>query len=958
MDLKHLIIFSGILVLIACTPKSATVVEQPTTSIPSQEINVKKSNITEGLFLDPDVRRGTLANGLKYYIQHNNKPENRAELRLAVNVGSTQEDEDQLGIAHFVEHMAFNGTENFEKSELVDYLESVGSRFGPDLNAYTSFDETVYMLQVRTDDQDQFTTGIQVLEDWAGGITFDPEEIDKERGVVISEWRTRLSANQRMQQKYFPVIFKNSRYAERLPIGKPEIIETISPERVKQFYTDWYRPDQMALMVVGNVDVDSLEIAIQERFGKLSNPNTPRVREEYEVPIHEGTLVSICTDKEATTSSIQLMYRHPYKKIKEQKDIRDYIVWGIYNGMLNNRLRELTQEADPPFLFAYSGFGGGLGNVSNYTSYAAVEDKGVVRGLQAIIQENERALRFGFNDTELQRVKIEIMRSAERSVKEKDKRESRSLVSGLLGHFTGQYPVLSPDQNLEMYQEYIPGIEIEEINQLAKQWIQNDGRIVVITGPDKEGVVMPDENEVLSILEDIKSVELEPYEDEVIDEPLLSTELVPVEFASEKYHEEIDAHQFTLPNGINIYLKQTDFKNDEIVMSGISDGGHSQYDEKKYKQARYASSITDQSGLKNMELTQLEKLLTGKIVSLSPYISSRSEGFRGYASPDDLEVLFQLMYLYFTESRHDEKALQSFVTKQKSFLKNLEANPNAYFNKEVTKIMYQDHPRVGYPTVEELEALDIDQIAEIYKDRFADASDFTFYFVGNFEMNVMKNYLREYVGNLPTVEREDEWKDIGIDYAPGKIEKTFIKGQAPKTNVRLMWHGPFEWNAKNRYDFNSMIQVLRIKLRESMREDLGGVYGVSLRGSTSKEPKPEYSINLSFNCDPDKTEELINTALNDIMNAKDIGAEEKDMDKVKETQKQSRVKDMEQNRFWLNGMSNCVENEYPFSSMLLPSLEEKIEGLQAEDIKSAAKGYFNMNSMMKFILNPEPSEEN
>ena len=430
------------------------------------------------------------------------------------------------------------------------------------------------------------------------------------------------------------------------------------------------------------------------------------------------------------------------------------------------------------------------------------------------------------------------------------------------------------------------------------------------------------------------------------------------EIKEEKKHDEIDALQITLANGINIYLKQTDYKNDEVVMSATSDGGHSQYDIAKFKQARYASSIMDQSGLKKMELTQLEKLLTGKVVGVSPYIGSKSEGFSGYASPDDLEVLFQLIYLYFTSPRQDEKALKSFVTKQKSFLKNIDSNPNAFFNKEVTKIMYQNHPRVGYPTLEELDALDIDEIGKIYRDRFADASDFTFFFVGNFELTEMKNLLQTYIGNLPVVDREDHWKDIELEYAPGKIEKTFMKGQAPKTNVRLMWHGPFEWNSKNRYNFNSMIEVLRIKLRESMREDLGGVYGVSLRGSVSKEPTPKYSINLSFNCDPGKTDELIETAMKDIVNAKDAGAEEKDLTKIKETQKQSRIKSMEQNRFWLNGISNCVENEYPFSSLLMENLEKKMNGLTSDDIKGAAGQYFNMNQMMKFILDPEPIIEN
>ena len=952
----HLLLILFVSINFGCNPKTNIAESAPSTK--EEPAKVQAPVVHKGLLMDKEIRKGILDNGLSYFIRKNNKPENRAELRLAVKVGSTQEDDDQLGIAHFVEHMAFNGTENFEKSELVDYLESVGSRFGPDLNAYTSFDQTVYMLQVRTDDAEQLQNGLLVLEDWAGGIAFDDEEIDKERGVVVSEWRTRLSAGQRMQQKYLPVIFKDSRYADRLPIGKPEIIETITYDRVRDFYNDWYRPDQMAIMVVGNVDVDSMEQAIIERFGDLKNPNILRIREEYSIPLHEETLVSICTDPEATTSSIQLMYRHPYHEINKIEDIRQFITWSIYNSMLNNRLRELSQEAEPPFLFAYSGFGRGMGKVSNYTSYAVVEDKGVNLGLRTILEENERALKHGFWESELERVKIEIMRSADRQVKEKDKRESSRLVNEILSYFVSDAPIISPDENLKMIQEYLPTIQLEELNALAQKWIRDKGRIIVITGPEKEGVIMPTESEVLSILDDVKNANIQPYEDDVIDAPLFDQELTMASIIEESHFDEIDADHIALENGVEVYLKKTDFKNDEVVMSAYSEGGHSQYDDGTYKQARYASSIIDQSGLKTLELTQLEKLLTGKVVGVGPYIGSRSEGFNGYASPDDLETLFQLIYLYFTQPRQDQKALESFVNKQKSFLKNLEANPNAYFNKEVTKIMYQNHPRTGYPEIEDLEALDIGKIGEIYRDRFADASDFTFYFVGNYEPGLMKEYIQKYLGNLPTQDREDSWKDVGIQYAPGVIEKTFIKGQAPRTNVRLMWHGPFEWKEDNRYNFNSMIEVLRIKLRESMREDKGGVYGVTLRGSVSKEPKPEYTINLSFNCDPDKTEELISTAMMDISTAQESGAEDKDLTKVKETQKQSRVKALEQNRYWLNGISNCIEKEYPFTTLLLEHTENKISGLTSEDIQSAANAYFNMNRMMKFILNPEPSEEN
>ncbi len=954
-------------ILITCTPKTANVV---TTGGPTEKSNEQPTLVTEtpaktedsekmgNLPFHPDVRTGQLENGLKYYLMKNNKPENRAELRLAVRAGSLQEDEDQLGIAHFVEHMAFNGSENFSKNELVDYLETVGTRFGPDLNAYTSFDETVYMLQVRTDDEEQLTKGMTVLQDWAGGLTFDPEEIDKERGVVVSEWRTGLSANQRMQQQYLPVMLKDSRYAERLPIGKPEIVEELGYDRIKQFYMDWYRPDLMAVSIVGNIDLDQMEKEIRSRFGKLKNPEVPRERVIYKVPIHDETLVSICSDKEATNSIIQLMYKHPEVEFKTEADLRQRITWGLYNTMLNNRLNELSQEANPPFIFAYSGFGGGFGHINNYTSFAMVPEGGIETGLQTLLRENERALRFGFTDSEMERAVIETTKSAERAVKEADKQESNRLISSLINHFLEEEPVLSPQQNLELVKKYLPTIQLEEINKLASTWIRDKSRVVIVTAPEKEGYRIPTENELLTIINDSKKEEITAYEDEVSTEPLFSKDLTPVMIKEEKNHDAINAKEIVLENGIRILYKKTDFKNDEIIMSARSDGGNTLYDLDKFNQARFASSIISQSGVGNFDEIQLGKLLTGKKVSVSPYIGGREEGFRGNASPEDLETLFQLIYLYFENPRRDEEALKSFVAKQKAFLENLDANPNFYFYDQVTKVKYGNHPRTKYPTVADMDALDLDQIMAIYEDRFQNAGDFIFYFVGNFDENVLKNYAREYLGNLPNTGRVEHWKDVGVKITEGKIRKNWNRGQAPKTNVQIFFHGPFEWSTNNRYVFNSTIDLLRIKLREALREDKGGVYGVGIQGSYAKEPRPEYTITITFNSDPDRTDELVKAVYATVNEVKENGGKEEDIVKVKELQKQTLIKSHEQNRYWLNGIRNCDENNLPFNSLLLEHLEELADLLSPQVIKSTVNQYFNEENSMEFVLNPEVTNEN
>lgn len=908
--------------------------------------------------IDPSVRMGQLPNGMRYYIQQNKKPENRAEIRLGINAGSMQEDEDQLGLAHFVEHMCFNGSANFDKNELVDYLESIGTKFGADLNAYTSFDETVYMLQVRTDDEEMLTKGLLVMEDWAGGVSFDSEEIDKERGVVISEWRSRLSPDQRMQQQYFPVMYKNSRYAERLPIGKPEIINNASYETVKRFYKDWYRPNLMAISVVGDFDMDWMETEIITRFSKLTNPENPRLRKEYEVPKHKETLVSICTDKEATFTTINLMYKHDNKKTKTQDDYRRVIVQNLYNRMLNARLGEIAQDADPPFTFAYSGYGGDVGNLATYTGYAMVPEGGAQRGLRVILEENKRALSHGFLATELERQKTEMLKFAEKSFKEKDKTDSRRLVMRYIYHYLDDNPIPSPQQTLEMYERFLPTIKIEEINSLAKNWITKENRVVVISGPEKEEAPLPTEDEVLAILNEIDSKKVEAWEDNVSDAPLLANIPKAGKIKSEQQLDAVNVTEILLENGVRIVLKPTDFKNDEILMTAYSPGGTSLYPDEDYPSASNASSIIDQSGIGEFDISQLTKKLTGKTLGVSPYIGELYEGFNGSSSPEDLETFFQLLHLYFTAPRKDEKAMQSFIAKQKAVYSNLMSNPQYWFFDQLSQIKFEKHPRRGFPSAESLDEISLDRVYDIYKERFADASDFTFVFVGNFETEKMKEYLTTYLGSLPALWRNETWKDVNANYAKGKIDKNFSKGKAPKSLIDITFHGDFEWEDNKRYDLNALIQVLRIKMRESMREDKGGVYGVRVSGGANKFPKPGYSINISFNSDPGNVEELINTALKDIAKAKEMGAEEKDLTKVKETQRQERIKNLQENRYWNNSLRSYYQNGFDPNEISLEHLEKLIEGLSSDDIKKAANLYFDENNMIKIVMNPEEEVTN
>ncbi len=916
-------------------------------------------NLNAPLPVDPAVRIGTLPNGMRYYIRENKKPENRVELRLVVHAGSLQEDANQLGVAHFVEHMAFNGTKNFPKQDLVNYLESTGTRFGADLNAYTSFEETVYMLQARTDSLELLERGLLILEDWARAVSFDPEEIDKERGVVISEWRSRLSPDQRMQQQYYPVLYQGSRYAERLPIGKPEIIEHVDYEDIKRFYREWYRPELMAIIAVGDFDARFIEMQLIQQFSAIPKREATEVRahQAYPVPRPNGTSFSIVTDKEAAFTNVQIVYKHPSEKAKTIGDYKTRLARSLYNRMLGARLFELQQQANPPFTFASSGFGDDIGDLATYSVSAFTAESKAVEGLRAVLLETRRAELHGFNSSELDRQKAEILKAAESAARESDKMQSASLAGRYAYHFLDENPILSPEQYLKLCNELLPLITLEDINPLPRQWLRSNSRVVIVTGPEKENVPMPTQDELMELLIEVEQATPLPYEDSVSDAPLLVTELKPLEIKSERHIESVDVWELELANGVTVVLKPTDFQNDQIQLNAFSPGGHSIYPDDDYMNAYSAAQIVDFSGLGAFSVTELQKKLAGKKVSISPYISERYEGFGGYASPDDLETMLQLIYLYFTQPRKDSTALQSIVTRQRSIVQNMMMNPYYYFNEERNKIKYDNHPRERMLSEADLDQLQIDKAYAAYRDRFADASDFTFVLVGNFDVSNIKPLIAIYLGNLPAIYRKESWRDVNADLVRGRIDTTIVRGQAPKALVELTFHGDFDYFAEgNRYHFYAMLDLLRIKLRESMREDKGGVYGVSVNGTPTLHPKQQYRVTLSFYCEPGQVDSLVETALNDIENVKQHGAEVENLQKIKETQKQTRIKAIKENSYWSGQLTARYQNGLPLDGMLLENYTKIVDSLKSENIQNAAQKYLSYDNFMRIVLLPEVQE--
>ena len=918
----------------------------------AQEIEIKTPDLDQSIPVNKDIRIGKLDNGFTYFIRKNAKPEQRVELRLIVKAGSILEDEDQLGVAHFVEHMAFNGSKNFEKNELVDYLQSVGVQFGADLNAYTSFDQTVYMLPIPTDDPEIVSKGLLVLEDWAGGVSFSDEEIEKERGVVIEEWRLGRGANQRMMQKWMPLALKDSRYAERLPIGTKESLETFDNDAVRRFYNDWYRPDLMAIVAVGDIDVDEMEEEIKSRFGKLKNPAKPRERVEYGVPDHDETFVVVATDPEASFTQIQLVYKHDKKEETTLNDYRSYIVRSVYNGMLGMRLRELTQAADPPFIFASSSYGGFIGPKDSYSSFAAVSETGIKRGLKTLIEENERVLQHGFTESELERYKLSMLNRYERSYNERDKTNSINYTFELINAFLENEPIPGIEFEYNFVKEILPGISVDEVNELAPKWIRDKSRIVIVTGPEKEGLVVPTEEELAVILRESDGKAVDPYAEEEIATSLITEEISAGKVVDTKEIAELEVTEWKLSNGITIVLKPTDFKNDQVLMTGFAMGGTSLYDVSELESASNSSAVVAEGGVGDFTPTDLSKYLSGKTVSAGLSIGTFAQSAYGNSTPKDLETMFELLYARFTNPRKDPKAFESYKNKNKMMFQNMMSNPSFYFQDQVQKIVFDNHPRLGgFPTPEKLDKIDYDRAFEIYQDRFSDASGFTFVFVGNFTLEGIKPLIEKYLGSLPSKNRNEYWEDPGYRRKKGVVDEVVYKGKDPKSQVNMMFTGDYKYTPKSAHVISSLGEALSIRLIEILREDISGVYGAGASGRALTFPYPAYLMSISFPCGPENVDKLVKAAEDEIRNFQENGIPDEVVQKVKEQQKRNREESLKENRYWLNS----IRSAYYFKRDLnnINKYDDLVESLTADDLHEAAKKYFDFKNYTKIVLMPE-----
>lgn len=912
--------------------------------------------LTDPLPMDPAVKVGKLDNGLTYYIRKNVKPEKKVELRLAVNAGSVLENENQLGLAHFMEHMGFNGSKNFPKNELVDFLQKSGVKFGADLNAYTGFDETVYILPIPTEDHEMVEKGFTVLEDWAFNNLFDKNEIEKERGVVLEESRLSKGSQERMSRQYFPKLFNGSKYAERLPIGKDQVLKTFKPETLTSFYKNWYRPNLIAVMVVGDIDPAEAEKMIRAHFGKFKNPATATPRPAI-IPIKQRVQpeAMVLTDEEATNTFVQIFnFVKPSEKMKTWADYRRNIIEGLVSSLINQRLSELTQKENPPFLFASTGYGQFLRGYSSFNSFAVLGQGTAQEAIDALLEETHRARQFGFLQSELDRAKASLLNGTEKALKEKDKSESGAIVSQYINNFLNATPIPGIENRYNFIKQDLPTITLKEINDVARKMPSTSNAFTLLQAPAAMKDRLPDNSSLLKALVAANNKPVKAYEEKAVAAVLLDKDPVAGKITAEVKNEKLGTTDLTLSNGVTISIKPTTLKNDEITMDAWRWGGYHKYELADKENASNAATVVQQMGVSDMSPTDLQKFMAGKTFSVSPYINADDEGIEGRSSVKDFENFLQLLHLYFTRPRKDESLFRSFISKQKGALEFVNKDPQNSYDDTVQKIAYGNNPWIdGIPKPSDYDKINLDRALAIYHEIYGNAQGMHFTFVGNIDPTQAKPLLEKYIGSLPAGPKENSYKDVGLRLVKGTTDIAIKRGKESQAMINLFFEGETEYNRDSRLQLAALLEVMNIKIIEKLREDMSGMYGGGMGGSIVKRPFEHFSIRATIPCGPENVDKLTDALLTIIRDAQEKGIDQKDLDKVKETWRKQYHVSLQNNNYWLSNLSNAFINGDNPENIL--DYEQKINAITVDDLQKAARKFLTLNNMVKSVMYPESS---
>jgi zinc protease len=917
--------------------------------------SVARYALNQQMPVDPEAVVGALPNGLRYYVRQNAKPAKRIELRLVVKAGSVLEDDDQKGLAHFVEHMEFEGTRNFPGNAINDFLGDLGLSIGADANAATSYDDTQYTLRIPTDAPATLDRALLILEDWANAATFDQASIDRQRGIVLSEWRMHLGAGERVGDQIRRAQLEGTRYADRPPIGDPAIIEKAPREALVRYYHDWYRPDLMAVIVVGDIDRDATVKLIRDHFSGLRNPSPERRRPTYDVTDRPGTRYAFVKDKETTSTVVQLSDLRPARNQGTVGGYRDIMLDQLFSAMLGSRLDELSQTANPPFLRAAAdrSLFPTIRTRDEALLQALVTNDGAAKGLEALVTELQRVARFGFTATELDRAKQAMMLGYERTVTESPDRESSSRADEYTRNFLEDEALPTIWQELAFHRLFLPKVTLADVNALNADWFPNSNRLVVVSAPDANGIVLPTQAQLEAAVRTATTKPLEAYVDSGAGQALIDSPPAKGSITKTVERAEAGITEWTLSNGATVVLKPTKLKENQILFRAFAPGGTSLATDADFPSARAADSVIAAGGAGQFNAVTLDKLLNGKAAVVQPFIDEIQEGMGGGSTPEDLETLFQLLYLRFTQPRADPGAFAALAAQATTLLENQQASPDVVFDQTVEAALSNDHPRRRPETPATVKLWDLQKALAFYKARFADASNFTFVFVGSFSIDAIKPLVETYVASLPATRAHETWKDLGITAPATVVNKTIEKGIAPKSQVAIVFSGPFDYDRQHLLALRTMTMLLQSRLFDTIRQELGGTYSITATPDADKFPRPQYTVRIEWTCDPARTDTLVQRVFQEVEFVKGTRFDNRQMGLVREPLLREYEANSQDNRYFLQLIAQAYQDASGANVAQVLDVPGQIRALTSDDIQEAARRYLDTSRYVKVVLMPQ-----
>ena len=914
------------------------------------------AQMPQKLPLDPKVRTGVLENGLTYFVVQNAEPKGQAEFYIAQKVGSILEDDNQRGLAHFLEHMAFNGSKNFPGNGIISYLEKIGVKFGANLNAGTSFDQTIYNISsVPVKRQGIIDSCLLILHDWSCAISLTTEDIEKERGVIREEFRTSSSAMLRMIEKMMPEIMPGSRYAYRLPIGLIDVINNFTPKEIRDYYNKWYRPDLQGIIVVGDIDAAAVEAQIKTLFGSIPKPVNPAPRIELPVPDTKDALISVATDPEASTTTLQVMYKHDVlpKEIRATvaSIVMDYMNTMV-TGMLNSRFQDLGQKPEAPFTYAQASYGNFCFGITQtkdaFTLGAGVKEGKMNESLKALINEAEKVRRFGFTPSEYDRAKANYMSRLEQIYKEKEKQKNSFYVNQIVDHFITNNAYAGIETEYALMQQVAPAITVEQINEYAKSLPVDQNLAIAVMMPKKEGLNVPTNEELMTVYQNALKEQVEPYKETLSKEPLVPVAPKAGKVVSEVKEPMSGATVWNMSNGATVVVMKTDFKDDQIMFSATSKGGYSLLDKSDIVATKVINDVAAIGGLGNFSATDLKKVLAGKNVSVRSNIGMMSEGLSGNSTPKDIETFMQLVYLSFTSIRQDNEAFQSYLGKMKAQLENMAAQPMVAFSDTVQKVLYNSNPYAKRLDLDMLAKVNYEKTLQLARARFENAADFTFIFVGNVDPAVLKPLAETYIGSLPANKTQKEnWKNTEMIPVKGKVVNHFDKDmQTPKATVYTFFSGKVTYTLENVILASMTKQVFDMVFTRTIREEEGGTYGVGVAMNMTYFPQEYFTFMFGFDTDVALKEKLLKRAHLEINNVIEKGVSPTDFSKIIEYMQKTNTQNLRENSYWLGAISN----RYLIGKDMHTEMDAILKSLTKEKLQKFIKETLSQGNQTEVIM--------